>query len=101
MSWNIKLAEELHKPVKSKFPRRQVIVYDVDDIWSCDLVEMQEWEDQNKGYRFILNIVDCFSKYAFSVPLKDKKAETVLNAFKVVCKESGRVPKHIWVDEGK
>ena len=62
---------------------------------------MQEWEDQNKGYRYILNIVDCFSKYAFSVPLKDKKAETVLNAFKVVCKESGRVPEHIWVDEGK
>jgi hypothetical protein len=62
---------------------------------------MQEWEDQNKGYRYILNIVDCFSKYAWSIPLKDKKAETVLNAFKTICKESDRKPKHIWVDEGK
>ena len=62
---------------------------------------MQEWEEENKGYRYILNILDCFSKYAFRKPLVDKKAETVLNAVKVVCKESSRVPKHIWVDEGK
>ena len=58
---------------------------------------MQEWKNQNEGYRYILNIVDCFSRYAWSIPLKDKKAETVLNAFKTI----SRKPKHIWVDEGK
>ena len=84
----------------------------MDDVWSCDLVEMQEWSKQNKGYRCMLNIVDCFSKYAWSVPLKDKSAKVVLAAFKLVVKQlrDGRgaeipqrsaAPKHIWVDEGK
>ena len=57
----------------------------------------------------MLNIVDCFSKYAWSVPLKDKTAKTVLDAFKSVVQSSAsnggrqppRLPKHLWVDEGK
>jgi len=70
---------------------------------------MQEWSKENKGFRYMLNIVDCFSKYAWSVPLKDKTAKTVLDAFKSVVKSSAnnggrqtpRQPKHLWVDEGK
>jgi transposase InsO family protein len=91
----------LHKPVKRKFQRRQVLVNEIDDVWSCDLVEMQEWANVNKGFRYMLNVVDCFSKFAWSIPLKDKKALTVLDAFKLIVKESGRQPKHLWVDEGK
>ena len=49
----------------------------------------------------MLNIIDIFSKYAWSIPLKDKKGTTVLDAFKRIVKESNRIPKHIWVDEGK
>ena len=57
----------------------------------------------------MLNIIDCFSKYAWSVPLKEKTAKTVLDAFKSVVKRSAsnvgrrspRLPKHLWVDEGK
>ena len=99
--WNEELANELHAPVKRKFQRRSVISYGVDDVWSCDLVEMQEWSKQNKGYRYMLNVVDVFSKYAWSVPLLDKKGKTVLEAFKQIVKTSGRKPDHIWVDEGK
>ena len=62
---------------------------------------MQEWQKDNKGYRYILNVIDCFSKYAWSVPLKDKKGQTVLNAFKSTVSTSGRKPVYIWVDEGK
>ena len=62
---------------------------------------MQEWSKVNKGYRYILNVIDCFSKYAWSVPLKDKKGETVLDAFKYIVKISDRKPTYIWVDEGK
>jgi len=100
-SWNEKLADELHKPVRRKFQRRQVISYDVDDIWSCDLVEMQEWSKVNKGYRYMLNVVDVFSKYAWSVPMKDKTGIKTLNAFKQIVEKSDRKPKHIWVDKGK
>ena len=71
--WNEELADELHKPVKRKFQRRQVLVNEIDDVWAADLVEMQEWSKVNKGYRYILNVIDCFSKYAWSVPMKDKK----------------------------
>ena len=99
--WSEKLSEELHKPVKRKFQRRHVLVNEVDDIWSCDLVEMQEWSKNNKNFRYMLNVVDCFSKYAWSVPLKDKTAKTVLDAFKKIVKQSSRIPKHLWVDEGK
>ena len=57
-SWNEELADELHKPVKRKFQRRQVLVNEIDDLWAADLVEMQEWKKVNKGYRYILNAID-------------------------------------------
>jgi len=99
--WNEELADELHAPVRRKFKRRRVISYGVDDVWSCDLVEMQEWSKQNKGYRYMLNVIDVHSKYAWSIPLKDKTGKTVLEAFKQIVESSGRKPDHIWVDEGK
>jgi Domain of unknown function (DUF5679)/Integrase core domain/Phospholipase A2-like domain len=100
-AWNEELANELHAPVRRKFQRRRVISYGVDDVWSCDLVEMQEWSKQNKGYRYMLNVVDVYSKYAWSVKLLDKKGKTVLEAFKQIVENSGSKPRHIWVDEGK
>jgi len=62
---------------------------------------MQEWSKENKGYRYMLNVVDVFSKYAWSIPLKDKTGITTLNAFKQIVQSSKRKPKHIWVDKGK
>ena len=55
-------------------------------MWAADLVEMQEWKSVNKGYRYMLNVIDCFSKYAWSVPLKDKMGKTVLDAFQYIVK---------------
>ena len=74
---------------------------EIDDVWAADLVELQEWKNVNKSYRYILNVIDCFSKYAWSVPLKDKRGETVLDAFKYIVETSNRKPMYIWVDEGK
>ena len=87
------LAEELHKPVIKKFTRRQANVFQVDEIWGAHLVEMQEWSRVNKGYRYMLNIIDVFSTFAWSIPLKDKKGETVTEAFKSTVKQSNRLPK--------
>jgi hypothetical protein len=64
-------------------------------------VEMQEWNKENKGYRYMLNVIDVFSKYAWSVKLLDKTATAVLTAFKNITETSNRKPKHIWVDQGK
>lgn len=66
-------AEELHKPIKRNFTRRRVIVYHIDEIWCSDLVEMQQFSKWNKGYRYLLMVLDVFSKYGRIVPLKDKK----------------------------
>ena len=95
-----KLADELHKPLKRNFTRRRVIVNHIDEIWCSDLVEMQQFSKWNKGYRYLLMVLDVFSKYGWIIPLKDKKGETVMNAFKIILKE-GRKPHYLWTDKGK
>ena len=54
----------------------------------------------NKGFRLLLRVIDIFSKYAWVVPLKDKKGVSVVNAFQKFLKESNRKPNKIWVDKG-
>ena len=61
---------------------------------------MQQFNKWNKGYRYLLMVLDVFSKYGWIVPLKDKKGETVTEAFKTILKE-GRKPQYLWVDKGK
>ena len=54
----------------------------------------------NKGFRFLLCVIDIFSKYAWVAPLKDKKGVSIVNAFQKVLNKSGRKPNKIWVDKG-
>ena len=61
-SWKEKLADELYKPIKRKFPRWSVIVFNKDEIWSADLVDMQAFSSFNKGFKYILTVIDVFSK---------------------------------------
>ena len=49
----------------------------------------------------MFNVIDVFSKYAWSIPLKDKKGQTTTEAFKAIVKQSNRIPRKIWVDKGK
>ena len=98
------LAEELHKPIRRKFQRRHVDVFEIDDVWGADLVDMREWMNQNKGFKYMLNVIDVFSKYAWSIPLKDKTGKTTFEAFRKITQESHRIAKHNlninWVDKG-
>ena len=61
---------------------------------------MQQFSKWNKGYRYLLMVLDVFSKYGWITPLKDKKGETVSEALKTLLKE-GRTPRYLWVDKGK
>ena len=99
-NWQQQLADELHKPIKLNFTRRRVIVNGIDKIWCSDLVEMQQFNKWNKGYRYFLMVLDLFSKNGWIVPLKDKKRETVTKAFKTIFKE-GRKPQYLWTDKEK
>ena len=61
---------------------------------------MQLISNFNKGFRFLLCVIDIFSKYAWVIPLKDKKGISIVNAFQIILKESNRKPNKIWVDKG-
>ena len=73
MLQNQQLAEELHKPIIRKFKKRRVFSSFNDNIWGADLADMQLISKFNKGIRFLFCVIDIFSKYAWVVPLKDKK----------------------------
>ena len=94
------LADELHKPVIKKFNKRKVYSQFKDNIWGVHLADMQSLSKKNKGIKYLLCAIDLFSKYAFVVPLKDKKGTTITNAFDKIIKQSGKKPNKIWVDQG-
>ena len=99
LGWQEKLADELHKPIRRNFPKRRVIVHNVDDIWCSDLVDMQKLSKWNKGYKYLLMVLDLFSKYGWIVPLKTKTGLEVSKAFESIFKKGK--PKKLWVDKGK
>ena len=71
-----------------------------DNIWGVDLADLQSLSKKNKGIKYLLCAIYLFSKYAFIVPLKDKKGISITNAFKKIIKQSARKPNKIWVDQG-
>ena len=91
------LSEELNKPVINKFPRKKIIINYIDEIHSCDLVDMQKYSRMNKGYKYIFTNIDIFSKYAWSFPIKSKKISDIKPCFQKIFKE--RKPKFIWSDK--
>ena len=99
-SQNEQLAEELHKPIIRKFKKRKVYSAFKDNIWGADLADMQLLSKYNKGIRFLLGAIDIFSKYAWVVPLKDKKGISIAKAFQIILKQSNRKSNKIWVDKG-
>ena len=76
------LAEELDKPIIKKFEKRKVHSAFIDNIWSADLADMQLIRKFGKGFRFLLSVIDIYSKYAWVVPLKVKKELQLLILFK-------------------
>ena len=98
--WSQQLAEELHKPITRNFRKRRVISYGVDKIWAGDLVEMPQYSKWNEGIKYLLMVIDVFSKYGWIVPLKDKKTESVSLAFDHIFKKSKRKPEKLWTDKG-
>ena len=91
------LSEELNKPVINKFTRKKIVINYIDEIHSCDLVDMQKYFRMNKGYKYIFTNIDIFSKYAWSFPIKSKKISDIKPCFEKIFKE--RKPKFIWSDK--
>ena len=68
-------------------------------MWGVDLADMQSLSKYNKGIKYLLCVIDLFNKYAWVIPIKDKKGTSIVSAFQKIISK-GRRPNKIWVDQG-
>ena len=97
---NYQLANELHKPIIRKFKRRKAYSSVRYNIWGVDLADMQSLSKYSKGIKYLLCAIDLISKYAWVVPLKDKRGIIIENTFQKILNSSNRKPNKMWVDQG-
>ena len=93
-----KIANEVHAPFKNVKDFRKVRSYYINNIWSIDLVEMIPFENENNGYKYILNCIDIYSRYVWTRALKNKTGAETTKAFESIIKEAKNHPEYIWSD---
>ena len=99
IEWSNELANELHKPLRVNYVKRQVFVRRAGEIYGADLIDYTGLSKQNSGFKWILMVIDCFSRYGWAVALKDKSGPEVLRGLKVVYEKSPSLK--LWTDEGR
>ena len=101
---NIKIFinEIYSKPPKRNYATNKTDVYFIDDIWSLDILDLKDYgSENNRGYRYVLVIIDNFSKYGWTIPLKNKNAQIIKDSFEKILISSKRSPNLIETDRGK
>ena len=93
------LAKEVFSPQITKFKRQRITPLYKDETWSADLIDKSSLSKYNNNYKFILTVIDIFTKYAWAIPLKNKSGLSITNGFKTILSE-GRKPEKLWVDRG-
>ena len=91
----------LHRRTRKRYPTRKYYVNAIDDQWQMDLADMNQLQSQNRGFRYILTVIDILSRYGFARPLKTKMGKEVAAAIEDIFRVSKRVPKRIQSDQGK
>ena len=86
--------------VKKTFPRRKVIARFPFEIFMGDLLEYPQYKYRNRGYKFILILIDCFTKKLFTAPMKRKSKECAAEAFESIFKNFDRFPINLVTDRG-
>ena len=90
------------KPPKRNYITNKTNVYHIDDVWSLDILDLKDYGPKNnRGYRYVLVIIDNFSKFGWTVPLKNKNAQTIKDSFENNLINSKRKPNLIESDRGK
>lgn len=95
------IVSELHKPARKNYPRRQTVIKGLNDLYQADLVEMIPHSKTNGGFKYILTLIDCFTKVAYALPLKNKTGITVSEAMKTLIKTNNLQITHLQTDNGK
>lgn len=90
----------LHFPVRKRFQRNKVKVFYIDQQWSADLSDLRSLSKDNDGYCYLCCVIDCFSRFAWVVPLKRKTGQSLINTFKKIFKESRRQCQVLNFDKG-
>ena len=101
---NIKIFinEIYSKAPKKYYARNKTDVYFIDNIWSLDILDLKDCgPENNRGYRYVLVTIDNFSKFGWTIPLKNKNAQTIKNSFENILTNSKRKPNLIESDRGK
>lgn len=90
----IQVVNELHRSARKNFERRRTDMIGINDTYQIDLVEMIPYASENKNFKYILTVIDIFSKYAWAIPIKTKNKTDVSNGMMSILK-SGTIPKNI------
>ena len=90
----------LHRPIRIRFKRNKIWAHYTNSIWGADLWDCQKFAKHNKNYRFVLFVIDSFSKFLYTVPIKNKTASSVIPAFKQVFRKAEAKPSMLHVDNG-
>ena len=101
---NIKIVinEIYSKPPKKHYATNKTDVYFIDDIWSLDILDLKNYgPENNRGYRYVFVTIDNFIKYGWTIPLKNKNAQTIRDSFENILINSERKPNLIASDRGK
>ena len=94
--------ENYSKGQKRNYITNKTDVCPIDDIRSLDILDLKYYgPENNRGYRYVLVIIDNFSKFGWIVSLKNKNAQTITNSFEKILINSKRKPKLIESDRGK
>ena len=86
---NIKVCinEKYSKGPRKSYPTNKTDVYHIDDIWSLDILDLKDYgPENNRGYSYVLVIIDNFFKFGWTVPLKNKNAQTIKDSFEIISK---------------
>jgi hypothetical protein len=90
----------LHKPARKRYATRPYKTAGIDQQWQADLVEMIPYARENDDYRYLLTVIDLFSRYAWAVPIRDKTGMEVARALREIFAQ-GRQPQRLQTDDGR
>jgi hypothetical protein len=97
----LKIVNELHRTARKNFLRRHTIIKGYKDLWQIDLAEMQQYAEENDGYRYIVVCINCYSKFVYTRPVKNKTGVEVTQAMKSIIEEASYAPNNLQSDQGK
>lgn len=94
-------AYTLHKPRRVRFPRNKYNLANIGDFWQADLMDVQRLSRINKGYKYILAVIDCFSKLGWCIPIKSKQPAEIIKGFEIIFEKNHNKPRNLHTDKGR